>query len=306
MALDLDRLHLGERAARTGKRPDPDPRKLPAIRIDLRDFIFDKRSFGHVQAEFARGTAGMTLNRFTMQHPDFTAEGRGSWLMRDQAAECRLEFDVETKNVQGLISAMQLGAHVEGEEGHVSARLSWPGTPEASALERLSGRLEISAVNGSLTSVEPGAGRVFGLMSLAHLPRRLALDFGDLTGEGLAFDTLRGTFRLTNGDAYTDNLTLRGSAAEIGIIGHTSLRSRTYDQTAVVTGQLGASLGVAGALAGGPAVGAALLLFSQIFKEPLKGVTRGYYRITGSWDDPQVRRMDARELKDDRQAAQGP
>jgi len=143
-------------------------------------------------------------------------------------------------------------------------------------------------------------------MSLAHLKRRLALDFNDLTGEGLSFDTLRGTWRLANGDAYTDNLTLRGSAAEIGIAGHTNLRDRTYDQTAVVTGQLGASLGVAGALAGGPVVGAALLLFSQVFKEPLQGVTRGYYRITGSWDDPQVKRIDARELKDDRQALQGP
>ncbi len=306
MALDLDRLHLGERVTGDGKRPDPDPRKLPAIRVDLRDFIVDQRSFGHVQAEFARGTAGMTLNRFTMTHPAFTAEGRGSWLVRDQAAECRLDFDVETKDVQGFMHAMQLGAPVEGEEGHVSARLSWPGPPEVSALDRLSGRLDISALNGSLTSVEPGAGRVFGLMSLAHLPRRLALDFGDLTGEGLSYDTLRGSFQLTDGDAYTDNLTLRGSAAEIGIAGHTNLRLRTYDQTAIVTGQLGASLGVAGALAAGPAVGAALLLFSQIFKEPLKGATRGYYRITGSWDDPQLRRIDAREMKDDRQAAQGP
>jgi uncharacterized protein YhdP len=174
-----------------------------------------------------------------------------------------------------------------------------------SALQRLSGRLEISAKDGELTAVEPGAGRVFSLMSLSHLPRRLALDFNDLTGEGLAFDTLTGTFRLTDGDAYTDNLTLRGSAAEIGIAGHANLKNRTYDQTAVVTGQLGASLGVAGALAGGPVVGAALLLFSQVFKEPLKGVTRGYYRITGSWDDPQVRRIDAREVKDDRQASQG-
>ena len=99
---------------------------------------------------------------------------------------------------------------------------------------------------------------------------------------------------------------MRGSAAEIGVAGHTSLKNRTYDQTAVVTGQLGASLGVAGALAGGPAIGAALLLFSQIFKEPLQGATRGYYRITGSWDDPQVKRIDARELKDDRQVSQGP
>ena len=306
MVIDLDRLHFGERASGAGKRPDPDPRKLPTIRVDLRDFIFDKRRFGHVQAELARGTAGMTLNRFTMRHPAFTAEGRGSWLIGEKGAECRLEFEAETSDVLGFMNAMQLGSLVEGEHGRISAKLNWPGPPEVSALNRLSGRLEMSAENGSLTAVEPGAGRVFGLMSLAHLPRRLALDFGDLTGEGLAYDTLRGTFQLTDGDAYTDNLTLRGSAAEIGIAGHTSLRHRTYDQTAIVTGQLGASLGVAGALAGGPVIGAALLLFSQVFKEPLQGVTRGYYRITGTWDEPQVKRIDAREMKDGRQAAQGP
>ena len=305
MVLDLDRLHVGERAPALGERPDPDPRKLPAIRVDLRDFEFDQRRFGHVKAELSRGIAGMTLNHFTMQHPAFEAEGRGSWLVRNEAAECRLDFDVKTKNVKAFMGAMQLGTQVEADEGHISAHLTWPGPPEAKAIERLSGQLEISADDGELTAVEPGAARVFGLMSLAHLKRRLALDFNDLTGEGLAFDTLRGTFRLTNGDVYTDNLTLRGSAAEIGLAGHTNLKNRTYDQTAVVTGQLGASLGVAGALAGGPVVGAALLLFSQVFKEPLKGVTRGYYRITGSWDDPQVRRIDARELKDDRQAAQG-
>jgi uncharacterized protein YhdP len=307
LVLDLDRLRFGERAPGTDERAEPDPRKLPAIRADLRDFVFDRRSFGHVQAEFSRGIAGLTLNRFTMQHPAFTAEGRGSWLVRGDAAECQLEFEAKTQDVKGLMAAMQLGTPVEGEHGRIGAQLSWSGPPEVSAIGRLSGRLEISAKDGNLTAVEPGAGRVFGLMSLAHLPRRLALDFNDLTGEGLSFDTLSGTFRLANGDAYTDNLTLRGSAAEIGLAGHTNLRDRTYDQTAVVTGQLGASLGVAGALAGGPVVGAALLLFSQVFKEPLKGVTRGYYRITGSWEDPQVRRIDARELKEDRLgAAQGP
>jgi uncharacterized protein YhdP len=271
--------------------------------VNVRDFVFDERRFGHVEAEFARGTAGMTLNRFTMKHPAFDAQGHGSWLMRGEAAECRLDVDIRTGDLKSFMGAMQLGTQVEAEEGTISARLSWPGPPEVSALERLSGTLELSAKNGNLTAVEPGAGRVFGLMSLAHLKRRLALDFNDLTSEGLSFDTLNGSFRLTNGDAFTDNLTLRGSSAEIGVAGHTNLRERTYDQTAVVTGQLGASLGVAGALAGGPVVGAALLLFSQVFKETLQGVTRGYYRITGNWDDPQVRRIDARELKDDRLGA---
>jgi uncharacterized protein (TIGR02099 family) len=305
LVLDLERLRFGERDRTLGERPDPDPRNLPAIRAVLGELVFDEREFGRVEAEFTRGTAGLALDRFTIRHPAFTAQGRGSWLMRGEAAECRLAFEADTDDVKAMMGAMRLGTQVEGEQGRVTADLSWPGPPEISAIGRLSGRIEISAKNGNLTAVEPGAGRVFGLMSLAHLGRRLQLDFDDLTGEGLSFDTLKGTFRLADGIAHTDNLTLRGSAAEIGLAGQTNLRDRSYDQTAVVTGQLGASLGVAGALAGGPAVGAALLLFSQIFKERLKGVTRGYYRITGSWDDPQIRRIDAREMKNDQQAAQG-
>jgi uncharacterized protein (TIGR02099 family) len=303
MVLDLDRLHFGESVRGGEGESDPDPRQLPAIHVDIRDLQFEGRQYGHLQAELARGTAGMTMNQFTMKHAAFDAKGSGSWLVREAGAECRLEFEVESKNVLGFMAAMQLGSLVAGRHGRISANLSWPGPPQSSAIERLSGRLEMAAEDGRLTSVEPGAGRVLGLMSLAHLPRRLALDFGDLTGEGLSFDTLRGTFQLTDGEASTDNLTLRGSAAEIGMAGRTSLRDRTYDQTAVVTGQLGASLGVAGALAGGPAVGAALLLFSQVFKGALKGATRGYYSITGSWDNPQVQRIDAQVLKETRQTA---
>ena len=149
----------------------------------------------------------------------------------------------------------------------------------------------------SCVAVQPGAGRVLGLFSVAALPRRLALDFKDLTEKGLAFDSVQGDFELRDGNAFTSNLLLRGPAAEIGIAGRTGLATRDYDQTAVVTGNLGASLPVAGALAGGPAVGAALLLFSQVFKEPLKGITRGYYRITGPWDNPTVERVDASAIK---------
>jgi uncharacterized protein YhdP len=80
---------------------------------------------------------------------------------------------------------------------------------------------------------------------------------------------------------------MRGLGRGISARGQTNLRDRTYDQTAVVTGRLGASLGVAGALPEGQP-SARRCFFSQIFKEPLEGVTRGYYRITGSWDDRRV------------------
>ena len=276
------------------------------MQFDVRELVYQGRDFGHLQAEVTRGTAGLTMNRFAISQAAYTATGHGSWLVQDDGQRCALEFRADSENVMGFLQALQFGPAVAGRKGRVVASVTWPGPPERSAIGRISGRLEMSAADGRLVSVEPGAGRILGLMSLAHLPRRLALDFGDLTGEGLAFDTLRGTFALKDGEATTDDLLLRGSSAEIGIAGRTSLRDQTYDQTAIVTGRVGASLGVAGALAAGPAVGAALLVFSQLFKEPLQGVTRGYYHITGSWDEPQVRRIDARELKETRQESPAP
>jgi uncharacterized protein YhdP len=169
--------------------------------------------------------------------------------------------------------------------------LNWVGAPTADALSSATGHVQLSLDKGQIAGLKPGAGRVLGLASIAALPRRLALDFSDLTDKGLAFDTVRGDFDLRGGNAYTENVLVKGPAAEIGLIGRVGLKNKDYDQTAVVTGSLGSSpLPLAG-FVGGPVVGAAVLVFTQVFKQPLKGLARGYYRITGSWDNPIVERI---------------
>jgi uncharacterized protein YhdP len=135
---------------------------------------------------------------------------------------------------------------------------------------------------------------MLGLASVAELPRRLALDFSDVTDKGFAFDTVRGDFQLHDGSAYTDNVLVKGPAAEIGLIGRVGLKNHDYDQTAVVTGNVSNTLPLA-ALAAGPVAGGAVWLFTQVFKQPLKGLVRGYYRITGSWDNPTVERIKSAE-----------
>jgi uncharacterized protein YhdP len=54
-------------------------------------------------------------------------------------------------------------------------------------------------------------------------------------------------------------------------------------------------------------VGGAVLLFTQVFKQPLKGLVRGYYRITGSWDNPVVERIKSAEASAEtpKEAAKG-
>ena len=68
---------------------------------------------------------------------------------------------------------------------------------------------------------------------------------------------------------------------------------RDYDQTAVVSANFGNALPVVGAVLGGPTVAAVVLIFSQIFKEPLSEVGQVYYEINGSWDEPLVESVTA-------------
>jgi uncharacterized protein YhdP len=134
--------------------------------------------------------------------------------------------------------------------------------------------------------VQPGVGRLFGLVSVTELPRRLSLDFGDVLGKGFAFDAINGDFRFANGNAITQNLKIRAPAAEITITGRAGLKARDYDQEVLIVPHLGNSLPVVGALAGGPIGAAAGLAVQGILGRGLNQTARKRYKVTGSWDKP--------------------
>jgi uncharacterized protein (TIGR02099 family) len=301
----MERLTLEKpEATGSGDAETPgDPRNIPNLEVHIGDLRVGTRSLGVFDLKATRVPQGIRFDNASIRGASAHAQGQGEWLVTPEGQRSSLKAKVTSDDVAATMRALNYSDMIEAKHGEVQGDLQWIGGFDMNMLERAAGTISVNAQTGQLLAVQPGAGRVLGLFSVAALPRRLALDFKDLTEKGLAFDSVKGDFELRDGNAFTSNLLLRGPAAEIGIAGRTGLSTRDYDQTAVVTGNLGASLPVAGALAGGPAVGAALLLFSQVFKEPLKGITRGYYRITGPWDNPTVERVDAAEIKVSEQQA---
>ncbi len=295
----LERLVLEKpESSATGEAADPrDPRNIPNLEVHVGELRVGARTLGTLDLKASRVPQGIRFDTASIHGASAHAEGQGEWLLTPEGQRASLKATVTSEDVAATLRALNYSDMIEAKHGELRGDLQWTGGFDDNMLERAAGTISVHAETGQLVAVQPGAGRVLGLFSVAALPRRLALDFSDLTEKGLAFDSVQGDFELRDGNAFTSNLLLRGPAAEIGIAGRTGLAARDYDQTAVITGNLGASLPVAGALAGGPAVGAALLLFSQVFKEPLKGITRGYYRITGPWDNPTVERVEAAAIK---------
>lgn len=270
-----------------------DPRSLPAIRASIGHFRFGEHDFGALQLTGNRVAQGLQVESLRISGASFNGTGKGSWLQAANGQLNQLDLVIDSTDVRATLQQFNYGDFIAARRGKLQANLQWPGGLDETLPGRASGSLEVTVEDGQLLNVEPGAGRVLGLLSVAALPRRLGLDFRDVTDKGLAFDRIHADFTVTNGDARTQNLLLRGPTAEIGIAGRLGLGARDYDQTAVVTGDVSGAITGASVVAGGPVVGAAVLLFSQLFKEPLKGVARAYYHIGGSWDEPKVERIDA-------------
>ena len=266
-----------------------DARAIPSINFHAQQMTWGERKFGEVQASLSKQPDGVNLDKLSVSSTTFGIEATGGWRGKD-AGTGRIEGVLKSSDVRNTLTQLGYAQVIEAKSGYLSFELNWVGAPTAESLSQTTGHVQVSLDRGQILGLKPGAGRVLGLASIAALPRRLALDFSDLTDKGLAFDTVRGDFELRGGNAYTENVLLKGPAAEIGLIGRIGLKNRDYDQTAVVTGSFGNSLPLAGVLAGGPVVGAAVLVFTQVFKQPLRGLARGYYRIRGGWDNPMVER----------------
>ena len=267
----------------------PNPRAIPAIKFHAADVIWGEREFGDVKATLGKRDDGISLDELRVNGGNFTVNAKGEWRGKD-AGLGRIEGTLASTDVGATLKQLGYDAVIEAKTGKMDFDMSWLGAPTAEALSAATGRVQVALDKGQITGLKPGAGRVVGLASVAALPRRLALDFSDLTDKGLAFDTIRGDFDLREGSAFTDDVLVKGPAAEIGLIGRVGLKNKDYDQTAVVTGNVSSSLPLA-AFAAGPVIGGAVLIFTQVFKQPLKGLARGYYRITGNWDNPIVERI---------------
>jgi uncharacterized protein (TIGR02099 family) len=268
-----------------------DPASIPALSIDVDDLRLGEARLGDARLRSRPTPSGMRLDQFTARGRAHRLDASGEWTGRGAASHTRLHASVTSDDFGTLLAGLGLSGRVAGGKGDASLEAAWPGSPAEFAIGGLEGTLAVNARDGRLLEVEPGAGRVLGLLSLAELPRRLTLDFRDFFSKGFAFNRLRGNVRFGGGEARSDDLAIRGPAADIDIRGIADLRRQTFDQTVEVRPKSGNLLTAVGALAGGP-VGAAIgAAANAVLKKPLGQIGAKTYRVTGPWKEPKVEVM---------------
>lgn len=263
-----------------------DPASVPPLHLWAHDLRLGEARLGEARLETWPTADGMHIDqlRALSSRVQITASGDWNGTADNSRTHMRIEFAAE--NLGDMLGALGYEGLVSGGKTHDQLDASWPGSPSALALVNMSGTLSVRVSDGRIPEVTPGVGRLFGLVSLAELPRRLTLDFGDVFGKGLAFDSISGDFKLADGNATTGNLLIHGPAAKISITGRTGLRAKDYDQQVVVVPHVGNSLPIVGAVVGGPIGAAAGFAVQGLLGKGLNQAAKASYRITGSWDKP--------------------
>jgi uncharacterized protein (TIGR02099 family) len=297
---DLARLWLVEDDTGAGAGDgDADPRTLPPASVRVDDFILGDLRLGALDAQASQRGDGIVVDPVTTSAGDFRIAGNALWVVEggDVARQrTELKLTLRSTNLRPTLEALGYDPVLEGGGGKVDAELVWPGGPRDDFLEVASGRVTVELDRGRFLAVEPGGGRMLGLLSVAALPRRLGLDFSDVTEKGLAFDAVKGEFSVDGGNAFTCNLGLTGPVADIGMVGRVGFRARDYEQLAVTRPHVSDVVAIGSAVVGGPVIGGAALLVAQIFRKPLSSLGESYYRVTGSWDAPVVAKVQRSEV----------
>lgn len=291
LELRMQRLHLvPSSSAEESSESEPlRVEDLSPIRFSVNNFAYDDVSLGKVEFNLQPVEKKLLLDTLNITAPSFSAGGSGQW---DEGGNTRVDLTLSSADFGRMMRDLGFASVISGGETTAKGQLYWPGSPAAFGLGQLGGQVYLKIDEGKIEEVKAGAGKLLGLLSLQALPRRLFLDFSDLSEKGLQFNTLEGDIRFAKGDAFTQNLHLESLPANMLITGRTGLVSRDFDQLIAVVPNVSDTVSVAGGLAWGPQAAAILLVLQKLFQSNIDAATMIRYQLSGSWDEPKLTKLD--------------
>ncbi len=286
-----------EEALGAAEDSDLDPRELPPIDARITTLVKDKVRIRDIVLRAESNVNGLDVTTFGFAYDTMNLVGQGSWYFQEpqnasSAAtghSSQLNLVLQTDDFGVGLEEVGLSGIINEGQGTVAMQLSWPGPLYSPEIARLDGDVAVDMQAGSIVPLEPGAGRVVGLFALQALPRRLNLDFKDLTSVGLAFTSITGTAKINDGVADIPLLQLTGPIGVVDIIGQSDLNAEEFDQQITVLPRISAALPVIGAISAGATGGIGVLVAAGFLKAlgvDFDRIGLRSYRLTGPWLTP--------------------
>ena len=288
---------------------------VPALDIVIDDFDWRGMKLGRVEieADYRGGNASAPdsgggarfwrLSKFNISNPDARLTATGQWgtsaadvlaAPTAGAAPSRSSFDfkLELANAGNTLTRLGLAQTLRNGKGQLTGQLGWTGSPLSPAKASLDGQMRLNLEAGQFLRADPGIAKLLGVLTLQSLPRRFLLDFRDVFAEGFAFDRVDGDVTLTRGVATTRNLRTKGVQALVLMEGQADLLRETQDLHVWIVPEINAGAASLAYAAINPVVGLGTFVAQYLLRKPLAEASTREMRITGTWSDPKVERIE--------------
>ena len=270
-------------------------RELPALDMIAEQFQFKDKALGRLTLLAVPEERDWRIEKLRIENPESTLAVEGvlqSMPAQSPQSRTQVNLHLEVNDIGKLLTRLGYPEGVRRGTAKLEGTLTWAGGPQDFNYPGLSGSLVLDAARGQFVKLEPGIGKLLGILSLQALPRRISLDFRDIFSEGFAFDQIIGAVKINRGIATTENFRLQGPSARVFMTGELDLARETQKLHVRITPSLSDSVSIAGALIGGPVAGVAAFLAQKMLKDPLDQFASYEYGVTGTWSEPLVSKVE--------------
>ncbi|MGF6776430.1 YhdP family protein [Paraburkholderia sp. GAS334] len=277
---------------------------MPSIDLIVNELIVRERNLGRLEVDAHNfdedGVPVWQLDKLDISNPAATLTATANWRTdqtltsnSEQEAPRRtaLDFKLDIKDAGALLERAGLAHTIKAGSGTLSGKLVWLGGPTVIDYPTLDGTLAVDLRHGQILKVDPGVAKLLGVISLQSLAHYATLNFRDVIGEGLPFESVTGTAKIDNGVGRTDNFEMVLAPARANMKGTVDLAHETEDLRVHVTPTVSAGAGVVVAAVINPLFGLGALLADFALSQSIEHAFAMDYAITGPWAKPHIERV---------------
>ncbi len=268
------------------------PHTLPPIALTCTQCRILDNNIGEIVLRTKPTANGMRIEQFSTQNDHGGITLTGDWLQLDSGlSETYVDGQLVSDDFGAFLKEFNFTTGIKDSEAQFAFDLNWEKAPFDFAFTTVDGNVDWSLSDGYITEISDKGSRIFTLLSLDSLVRKLSLDFRDVFAKGFFYDKINGTMEILNGIAYTQDTVVDGGAGEIEIAGYTDLVEQNLNYTVSFAPNVTGNLPALVYFMVNPPTAIAALAVNQMLTSA-KVFSNINYSISGQFTDPQITELD--------------
>lgn len=263
---------------------------MPKINFSCERCQIDELNLGSVNFSLVRtdeNTIKIENFKAKREQAEFTLSGE--WQKIGATSTTTINGLLSLKNIEYELEQLGFGSIIRDSGGKLDFNLNWQGGPHEFDFSYLNGEINANVDDGYLAEYSDKA-RIFSVLSLQSIVRKLTLDFRDIFSDGIFYNNIKGDYHIKEGVLYTENTRMDGSAGDLYIKGNTSFVTNVLDYHMSYKPNLTSSLPVLAWIATlNPVVFLAGVAIDQVITSQV--VSEFNFELTGTVSEPNFKEV---------------